>query len=84
MPAVAENLHLDVTWALQVFLDDEPAVAEGGQRLVAGGIERIGKSGLRGDEPHAAPAAARRRLDQHRIAQPGASAAKRSASCASP
>ena len=82
---IAEDLHLHMTRARQIFLEYEPAVAEGGQSLVAGGVERRRQRGRIGDDPHAAAAAAGGRLDQHRIAERRPlPAAKRAASCASP
>jgi hypothetical protein len=66
---VAEDLHLDMARAIEVALQDEPAVAEGRFGLAPGALQ--GCRELRGfrDHPHAAPAAARRGLDQHRIAE---------------
>ena len=67
---VAKDLHLHVTLARKIFLENELAVAEGGARLVAGGVERARQLGRLGHDPHAAPAAARGRLDEERKAQP--------------
>ena len=65
---VAEDLHLDVARVRDVALQEHGAVAERGGRLAARGTDRAGE--LRGvaDQPHAAPAAAERRLDQQREA----------------
>ena len=66
--AVAEHLDLDVARPLEVFLEIDRVVAEGGLRFGPRGGERVRQfvGGLR--DLHAAPAAAGRCLDQHREA----------------
>ena len=66
---VAEDLHLDVARVRDVALQEHGAVAERGGRLVARGLPTA-PCELRwvADQPHAAPAAAERRLDQQREA----------------
>ena len=67
---VGEDLDFDVPRPCQIFLDQQPIVAEGGGRFPPGTVERCDKIGAAADNPHAAPAAARRGLDQHRKADP--------------
>jgi hypothetical protein len=67
---IAEDLHFHMARMRQIFLENELAVAEGGEGLVSGGVERSRELGRLGDNPHAAAAAARGSLDEHRIAQP--------------
>ena len=63
---VGDHLHLDVPRLLDVFLEIDVAVAEGGLRLGLGLLQ----SGLQGKvvqgDAHSAAAAAGRSLDQHR------------------
>ena len=66
--AVAKDLNLDVTRLLQVFFQVHRIVAEGRLGLGAGGGERIRQIVGGQRHLHAAPAAAGRRLDQHRKA----------------
>src|SRR5690606_27313285 len=66
--AVAEHLHLDVARAGDVFLDQDPRVAEGGLALSLGRGEAVGEVLGPVDLLHALAAAAGDRLDQHRIA----------------
>ena len=54
----------------QIFLDIDGVVAEGGFGLAARGRQRGRQFGRLAHHFHAAPAAAGRRLDQHRIADP--------------
>ena len=65
---VAENLELDVARIAQILLDIDGRIAERGLGLAAGlfhqAFQRIGRVA----DLHAAPAAATRRLDDHRIA----------------
>ena len=65
---VAEHLDLDVAAALDVALAEHGAVAERRRRLALGGGERVVELGGRAHDAHAAPAAAGRRLDEHREA----------------
>ena len=65
---VGEDLDLDVTRRREKALDDDPAVAESRLRLAAGGGQRLVEAERPVDAPHAAAAAARDRLDQHRVA----------------
>ena len=68
--AVGEDLHFDVARPREIFLNEEPAVAERGQRLAPRRRQRLRQAGRALDHPHATSAAAGRRLDQHGIAQP--------------
>ena len=61
---VADDLHLDVAAVLDVRLDEDGAVAEGALGLGARRVDLGVEVGERADDPHPAPAAARRRLDQ--------------------
>jgi hypothetical protein len=67
--AVAEELDLDVLGLADVLLDEDVRDAEGGLGLAAGlidrGVERLGRL----DDPHPAPAAPHRCLDDDRIAE---------------
>ena len=65
---VAEHLDLDVPRGRQHLLDVERRVAERRLGLGRRGAERVLEIGRRLDEPHALAAAARRRLEQHRVA----------------
>ena len=75
--AVADDLHLDVPAALQVFLDVELVAAEGALRLGLRRGEDLAQAQTRSHHAHAAPAAAGRRLENDGVADLGAS------SCAS-
>ena len=66
--AVAEHLHLDMARALNIFLDQHMRIAERGARLTLARGEASAKSACALDQPHPLAAAARDRLDQHRIA----------------
>ena len=66
--AVAQNLHLDMARTAEILFEIDGGVAEGGLRFVARGHERGLELVLGQRKLHAAPAAARRRLDQKRIA----------------
>ena len=65
---VGEHLQFDVAGRGDVFLDQHPPVAERGLRLAHGALERGVEFDMRVDAAHAAPAPARDRLDEHRIA----------------
>ncbi len=65
---VAEHLHLDVARRDDVFLDQHPGVAECRRALARGQFQRGFEVHMRVDPPHAAPAAARDRLDQDGVA----------------
>ena len=67
---VPEDLELDVPRPRDELLDEHAVVAEGRLRLGAGALERLAERVGRLDEAHAPAAAARHRLDQHRIADP--------------
>ncbi len=67
---VGENLDFDVTRPLEILLDQHAAVAEGGLRLAHRTGQRRGELRRADDDPHAAAAAACRRLDQDRKADP--------------
>jgi hypothetical protein len=62
---IGENLKLDVPRAFDIALDEQRAVAEGAFRFATGCIQRFGKLAARGNDAHAAPAAARRGLDEY-------------------
>src|SRR4029077_303892 len=68
--AVSENLDFDMPRPLEIFLDQHAAVAESSLRLAPRPAERRGKLCGAVDDPHAAAAAAGRRLDQDRKADP--------------
>ena len=65
---VGEHLQLDVAGRGDVFLDQHPSVAERSLRLAHGALERSVELDMRVDAAHSAPAPARDRLDEHRIA----------------
>jgi hypothetical protein len=65
---VAEDLDLDVPGSFDEAFQEDGAVAERRGRLAAGAGHGLGHLGRVVDDPHAAPAAAERRLDQDRIA----------------
>ena len=66
--AVSEHLHFDMAGRGDIFLDHDPPVAERGLGLADSAFERGVEFDMRVDPPHAAPAPARDRLDEHRIA----------------
>ena len=66
--AVGEHLHLDVARRGDVFLDQHARIAERRLRLARRAFERGIELGMLVDAAHALAAAARDRLDQHRIA----------------
>ena len=85
---VPDHLHLDVPRARQEALEEHAVVAEAGLRLALRGGHRVVQVLGALDDAHPAPAAARRRLDQHgvldslrRVRRDGA--ARRPASAAS-
>lgn len=61
---VAEDLHLDVAARGQVGLDEDLAVAEGGERFGGGRLQGGGQLVQGLDDAHPASAAAGRRLDE--------------------
>ena len=63
---VGEELDLDVPRPLEVALEEQPAVAEGRQRLASGRGDGVVELVARADDPHPAAAAAGRRLDEQR------------------
>src|SRR2546421_1629738 len=65
---VAEDLDLDVAWRLEIALDVDLGAAEGALRAPGGGRERAGKLAGARHLRHADAAAARGRLEDHRIA----------------
>ena len=67
--AVGKHLHLDVAGRNECLLDVDSAVAERREGLDGRRRERLLQLGRGGDEPHAFSAAARRRLQQHGIAE---------------
>ncbi len=62
--AVGEDLHLDVTGFDHRLLQEDRGVAEGGGGLAGGGLDGLAQLGGVLDAAHAAPAAARDRLDE--------------------
>ena len=66
--AVAEDLDLDVAWLLEVALEIDRVLSEGGARPVGAGAKRLEQLALVSGHLHADPSAAGRRLDQQRIA----------------
>ena len=77
VPAVAEDLDLDVPRPAEVALHVERIVAEGGHRLGAGGGEGGRHLVGRAHHLHAAPAAAGLGLDEHGVADLGGNLAGR-------
>ncbi|MPL84613.1 hypothetical protein SDC9_30578 [bioreactor metagenome] len=69
--AIAEDLDLDVTRLLEIFLHVDLVIAEGGLRLRTRGAEGDLEVGLGLGDFHAAPTAAGGGLDDHRIADLG-------------
>ena len=69
--AVAEHLEFDVPRVGEIFFHVDGVVAEGGARFGRRLAHQAFELVLVGHDLHAAPAAARRRLDQHRIADLG-------------
>ena len=66
--AVAQHLNLDMARTREIFLEIDGVVAERGLGFGARGRERLGEFLRRLGDLHAAPAAAGRRLHQHRKA----------------
>ncbi len=67
---VAEDLDLDVPRPLEELLDVDPVVGEAGARLGARRPVGGGQPVRRADPAHALAAAAGRRLEHHRVADP--------------
>ena len=65
---VGEHLQFDVAGRGDIFLDQHPSVAERGLGLADRALELGVELDMRVDTAHAAPAPARDRLDEHRIA----------------
>ena len=65
---IGQHLHLDMARPGDIALQQQRAVAEGRGGLALRGRERAGQVLRALDDAHSAPAAAGRRLDQHRIA----------------
>ena len=66
---IAQKLHLDVLGAADELLEEDVRAAERVLGLTARLVERLVERVGTFDDPHAAPATAHRRLDDHRIAQ---------------
>src|SRR5882757_3006404 len=66
--AVADHLHLDVPWVVDVFLDQHAVIAERSLCLALCADDRRPELRRRTHHAHAAPAAARGSLYQHRKA----------------
>ena len=65
---VGQHLDLDMARMIEELLGIDLGIAEGAARLLAGQCEGVGKTALLADDPHAASAAAARRLQDDRIA----------------
>jgi hypothetical protein len=65
---VSEQLELDVAGILQVFLHVNHGIAKGGHGLGAGQGDGIDQGSLGVDDPHAAPTAPARGLNDDRVA----------------
>src|SRR5262245_20211425 len=63
---IADDLELDVPRALEVLLDVDVAVAEGGFGFALGCPQRMWQLARRADDAHATPSAARHGLHDHR------------------
>ena len=74
---VGENLHLDVSRVLEVFLDVDRRVGEVGLALAPRGLERALDVVVLANDPKSLAAAAGRRLDRNRPAELVAEAAHR-------
>ena len=68
---VGEHLDLDVPGGRDQPLDEQRGVAERAERLPAGARDRAGEVGGVVHLAHALAATARRRLEQHRVADAG-------------
>ena len=82
--AVDDDLDLDVAVVLQPLLEVQRVVAEGGARLRAADGDGLLELPRRAHHAHAPAAAARRRLDQHRVAdalRPPRGRGRRRAAC---
>ena len=66
---VREDLDLHVAWPLEVPLEQEPVVAERRRRLAPRRRQRLVELGRLANHAHPAPAAARARLDEERVAR---------------
>ena len=68
---VAEHLDLDMARLRDEFLDEDPVVAETRRRLVLRALEPLARLVVIPGDAHALAAAARARLEHHRIADLG-------------
>ncbi len=68
---VGEDLHLDMAGALDQLLEIDLVAAEGGLGLAPRRVDVVEETGLVADHPHAAAAAAPRRLEHQRVADLG-------------
>jgi hypothetical protein len=66
--AVAEDLHLEVFGAGDVFLEEDRGIAEGAAGFGLGFVEQLGEVGSFEHDAHAASTAAEGRLDDEREA----------------
>src|SRR5262249_47264613 len=65
---VADHLDFDVARALEVALQDERSIAEGGERLASRAAHRVCEIFRAHDHAHSSSAAAGARLDEQRVA----------------
>src|SRR5579863_6562963 len=67
LPCVSPKTWISM-WRGDIFFDQDAARAERRADFPNRSVERVVEVGVLVDAPHPAPAAARRRLDQHRVA----------------
>ena len=65
---VAQHLDLDMAGLLDVFLDEDAAVAKARLRLAGRGAKALRDLGIGAGDPHALPAPARGGFEQHGVA----------------
>ena len=63
---VRQELHLDVSWAFEVALEEDGLVSEACFRLAACGVQSLVELVGRANDTHSAPASAGRGLDEER------------------
>ena len=67
---IGQHLDLDMAWLLDIFLDENAAVAESAYGLVHGGAEDLPELAVGAGDAHALATAAGRGLDHDRVADP--------------